>query len=364
MNKNISYFFKLLQSSLNNQQPPEPDADVDFKQVYKFAKAHNLLNVCFYSVEKLENKPEKALYKKWENHRNMMIHRNMIQKMEFDSIKSILEKNRVAFMPIKGFSISDLYPKSDFRYMADLDFLIKDDLEKADRLIETLGYKPKILGTVHHDEYVKPPFMIVELHHEIISISSPYYSYYKNIFDRCLTDNQIEYRMSDEDFYIFMLVHLQKHYMESGTGIRSILDFYFLNKKFLPDLDKEYINREVEKLNLTDFYNMVLLIAEKWFGQYDFSNLSKEELYILGSGTYGNEENKVINRKGDKKGISFFVSRLFPPVLWMKDHFHILRKYPVLLPVMYVYRFFKAVFCKKKMIKNELEILNQHKCNS
>ncbi len=363
MNNNINYFFKLLQASLNNQQPPEPDNDVNFQQIYKFAKAHNLLNVCFYAVEKLKNKPDNPLYKKWENHRNMVIHRNMIQRMEFDSIKSILKKNRVAFMPIKGFLVSDLYPESDFRYMADLDFLIKDDLKKVGQLIENLGYKPKTIGTVHHDEYTKPPFMIVELHHEIISISSPYYSYYENVFDRCLTNNQVEYNMSGEDFYIFMLVHFHKHYKESGAGIRSVLDFYYLNKKFLPNLDNEYIYNELEKLDLIDFYKTITEIADKWFEKYNFSNLSQEEKYILSSGTYGNEENKIINRKGNKKGVSFLLSRLFPPMLWMKDHYHILKKYPALLPVMYVYRLIKAVFCKNENLKEEFDILKKHKKN-
>lgn len=356
---NFGYLIKLLSAAVNETLSPEPGDGVDFDLVYKSAKLHSVVNTSFYAVEKLKNKPEKELYKKWMNERNMSVHRNMIQAAEYGELTDAFRENKIDFLPVKGFPLCELYPRPDYRYMSDIDILVrKEDLKKADALIKNMGYMPRLVGTVHHDEFVKPPFTTVELHHELMNMDSPLlYSYYADIFDRCRKVDSFEYRMSDEDFYIYTLVHTYKHFSVGGTGIRSVMDIYLMNKKRLPRLNSAYIEGELKKIRLWDFNKMIVSIGEKWFSSGDVDNFSKEELYIISSGTYGTFYNSVKNRKGGKKGAGFLVSRLFPSSNWMKDHYHVLRKCPFLLPVMYVYRIFKGVFVKRDEIKSEIDIL-------
>ena len=54
LNPNEKYIIDLLRSVLNNSIPPEKPEDVSFEKVYSLAKYHNIANMLFYAVEKLE----------------------------------------------------------------------------------------------------------------------------------------------------------------------------------------------------------------------------------------------------------------------------------------------------------------------
>ncbi len=359
---NVSYFFKLVSAAINGKPPEEPPEGVDFNKIFQIAKLHSLGNTTFYAVEKLENKPEPALYKKWCDERNIGVHRNLIQTMEFEQIKRELQAKGIEYMPMKGLRMSGYYPKPEYRTMSDIDFLIREkNLKACGEILKSLGYKPYMVGSVHHDEYHKPPLMIAEFHHELIGQDSRFFSYYDGIMDRCEKVGDYEYRMSDEDFYIFTLVHLNKHYEFSGTGVRSILDMYLLNEKLLPLLDRTYVFAELDKLELREFFDKIREIGEKWFKTEDYSAFSEDEIYIIRSTSYGLDEHEFINRKGDLEGAAFLKKRIFPSYGWMKDHYPAVKKFPPILPFAYVYRLFHGLIFKRKRIKNEITTLKKNK---
>lgn len=360
---NMAYLLRLLSSAIKQTFPPKPDEDTDFGFIYGFAKMHKVANTAFYAVEQLEEKPQKDLFKKWQDERNRDVHKNIVQTMEHQSITSEFKKQGIEYLPIKGLPLCNLYPKPEYRNMSDLDILIKSDLKKAGKIVQSMGYDVIQAGGFHHDEYSKPPFMILELHRDIIRVNTPFYKYYENIFDRCKRIDDCEYRMSDEDFYIFNLVHLYKHYSGSGCGIRMIMDMYLLNKKLEPQLDKEYLDKNLKQLGLTDFHDMISNIAEKWFGRVDVTEFSVEEMYILTSGAYGTDQNKFAHNHKGKNDSQYVLMRLFPPVIEMKNSFPVLRKYPLFLPVFYVIRLAKAPFTKRQKIKNEVNYMKNKKKN-
>ncbi|MGN1138955.1 MAG: hypothetical protein ACI4RM_05860, partial [Ruminococcus sp.] len=126
-----------------------------------------------------------------------------------------------------------------------------------------------------------------------------------------------------------------------------------------PSLNKKVLEEELEKLGLTEFFEEMVEIANKWFGKGDLKNLSKNELYILSSGTFGNSKNMIANRhKGKSKG-EYVAARLFPPSKEMKNIYSVLRKHPYLLPFFYVGRIFSAPFTKSKRIKNEIDYIKK-----
>lgn len=356
--ENHVYLLELIFAAINEVQPKEPEPEVDFDKVYTIACSHLVDNTAFYAVEKLNNKPDRELYKKWLNKRNKAFHRNMTQRAELESIKTAFSENGVEYLPVKGFPVCDLYPQSDYRYMSDLDILVKD-IKKADKIITSLGYDPKEIGMHHHDEFSKPPFMYVELHRDLVGADSDFYDYYKNIFDRAKKLSSCEYELSGEDFYIYSIVHLENHYSKAGTGIRSISDLYLMNKKLFPMLDSVYIERELGKLGLLDLRNLLSDIAEKWFKNKDFTDFSEAELRILLSGAYGTVENKINASKSDMSNFAFLMRRIFPTAKSMKWVFPWLKKYPFLLPWAYVYRIFRSGIGNKKKALRELKTLNR-----
>ncbi len=69
----------------------------------------------------------------WENRTKMA---------EFKKVKHLFEKNSISFIPLKGIALTCLvYQKTPFRYMADMDLLIKEsDLGKARNLLLGDGF--------------------------------------------------------------------------------------------------------------------------------------------------------------------------------------------------------------------------------
>ena len=356
---NIKYLILLLRSVLNESFPLEPNDEIDFDFVFRLAKSHSVANTAFYAVEQLENRPAELLFKEWQDIRNKNVHRNLVQTLEYQSVTEAFNKYGVEFLPIKGLPLCNLYPKPDYREMSDLDFLIKDDLSKAGEAVESIGYSAVEVGDFHHDKYAKPPFMLLELHREIVPINSSFYDYYEDIFQRSRKIDECEYRMTDEDFFIFNLVHLYKHYSTAGCGIKMVMDMYIQHKYLYPTLNKRVLEEELEKLGLSDFLEKIIEIADKWFGKGDLESLSKEELYILTSGTFGNSKNVIANRKEGKSKGEYVITRLFPTSAEMKNIYGILRKYPVLLPFFYVGRLICAPFTKGKRIKREIEYMKK-----
>lgn len=361
--KNYAYLLKLLSSAINESSPEEPSEDIDFNFIYKAAKEHNILNTVFYSIERLNKKPEENLYKSWETARNKAFHRSLTQRAEFESIKKAFDENGIEYLPVKGFPVSELYPSVEYRFMGDLDILVKDT-KTADKIMYGLGYSQRQVGSTNHDELLKPPFMLVELHRDLVRADSRFYDYYENIFERANKLSDTRYELSGEDSYIYGIVHLEKHYAKAGTGIRSFSDLYLINKKLLPSLDKEYIDSELKKLGLFDFRKEMSEIADKWFLLNDFENFGENEIYIFTSGAYGTTEHKVNAVKGDKGKLHFFFRRLFPKPKTMKWVFPWLKKRPYLLPWAYIYRLFRDGIGRRKEAVNEIKALKKVKDGS
>lgn len=340
---NIGFLLKLLACAVNETPVPAVTEDIDFQYIFEFAKLHKVANTAFYAVEKLDKKPEKELYKKWAEVRNKNIHKNLIQTAEFSAIIKNFEENHIEFMPFKGFGICNLYPADDYRSMSDIDILVNEkQLKQAESLLKEMGYAHSKKDTTQERSLSKPPFMIIELHRDLINIDSPFYAYYKDFLSR--QNYCFQHIMTDEDFYIYNLVHLHKHFTISGCGVRNILDLHLLGTKLLPNLDRNYIETELQKLNLTDFSKQMSEIAEKWFKKQDFTSFSKDELYILSSGAYGTKENLKENEKKGKSKLAYIFSKLFPSLKWMQNFYAPLRKHPYLLPFFYIYRLISKPF--------------------
>ncbi|RGF72601.1 nucleotidyltransferase family protein [Ruminococcus sp. AF31-8BH] len=175
------------------------------------------------------------------------------------------------------------------------------------------------------------------------------------------------YHMSDEDFYIYITSHAYKHYSGSGTGLRTLLDFYaYLNAKEAT-LDFDYIQAECKKLGIDDFEQHNRILCRKVFAPqqtYDLASfkqsLSADELemlqYYLSSGVYGTFDRMVANRmekqkKADGKKnlskLSYYRHRVFPG-MELYENYPLLVKHKWLIPAYWCYRIVRLLFSKKR----------------
>ena len=350
----------VLKSVLHNKTVDElKEEGITYQDVIAFSKFHQIENIVFTGIEKYL---EDDLKTKWKKKITQNIVGSFSQIEEKNVLVSEFTKNEIEFMPLKGFYLKEMYPRLDYRTMSDLDILINPKkAKKAKKMMKKLGYDVVEYGMNHHDEYLKKPFVAVELHRSLLSLDDPNYSYYKDIFERVKPSesNKYFYKMGIEDFYIFFLLHFYKHYQKGGSGIRTIMDIYILLTSKDEVINHEYLNQELEKLKIKEFKDVMETIAFDWFSDKEAENnerIEKTKRFILSSGIHGTTkylvEAQIQNQGGDK--MKSFFKRAFPNVSRMKAMYPILDKIIILLPFCYIHRILRVMIKHRGKFNEEI----------
>ena len=357
------YLLELLRSALNNTTSKEKPEDVSWNAVYALAHKHSVTALAFFAVQKLKNPPEQELFQIWQTQNSKILVKGANQENELALLSDCFEKNAIAYMPLKGSVIRDLFPLPYLREMSDLDILIPvEKLQQACQLCETMGYR--INSRVeHHVELHRLPYMNIELHSGLIASFYEYYEYYKDPWTKAYRyNNDYRYAMRNEDLYLYFLTHAAKHFFNSGTGIRSVIDIYVFNRAYRPSMDTRYIAQELKKLNLERFARQIEQLAQYWFAENRTKasdDVKEMQSYVLSSATYGTKSNRDANqiRRYMQKGKSedgaktaMFLHMAFLPCDEMQLMFPILKKAPVLLPFCWIARWFRIILTKPKSI--------------
>lgn len=354
------YVIHLAKCALKNEYPKEKPDNLAWSEIFRLADMHMISNMIWYSVDKLKSKPEAELWTKWTEIKNKAVVKDITQRNEFKKIISAFEDEKMRCMPVKGIFLKKMYPKSDFRTMSDIDILVvPENLQRAGDILRSLGYICNSAGKATHDVYFKAPVMNIEIHKQLFSdISANDLSqYYKDIFinsdkiDGC----EFAYKMTDEEFYIYVLSHFYKHYSNMGSGIRSVIDVYVLNNTLYEGLDKQSLNNKLKKLQLLNFRNEITELSEMWFeSRKETPELTGISEYIIGSGTYGTTLNNINNQIKKKGRAGYFVYCAFPPLANMKDIYPALNKAPFLLPLFWIWRLISSLITKRNIVMLKL----------
>lgn len=373
-NKTCTYIIFLIRSLLKDTQPPEKPEDISFEDIYRMAEKHHVRNMCFYAIEKLAEKPEQKLYEKWKQYVYVSEVQSAVQLSERDSVISALQRAGIDCLPLKGFFLKEMYPRPEYREMADLDILIRPETEKAvEQVMAANGYIIKKNNEQSaHCVYSKPPFMTVEMHrrlfiddffedHKLQRDSLPMVSDPWNT--ALLSERPFVYSFSPEDNYIFLILHLAKHYYNSGIGLRQFVDIWLFNQKY--KIDKTYVYNKLSGTKMKEFCINTEKLIDIWFnGGEMLPELTEMEEFIFSSGVYGNMNHKISNRikmyQGDDPKshlmARYALYRMFPPLSFMKKYYPYVRKHELLLPAAWIHRLVIKVFGKNSPAIRELRV--------
>ena len=348
----------------------KPDAErvrgMDLEQLYRAANRHLLTGIVGYALEAAGVRDPAFVQAK-----SKAIRKIVLFDTERAAVLAELEKAGIWHMPLKGSILKEYYPKIGMRQMADNDILI--DAHRAERvrdIMERLSYLTEHFGTGVHDSYFKQPVCNFEMHRALFApaASEAVFEYYQNVKDRLVKDdgNVYGYHFTNEDFYIYIIVHEYKHFSNSGTGLRSVLDTYVFLKRFENQLDWDYIVKEVEKLGIAEFEQQNRSLAMHLFGDGTLSTEDETMLqYIIGSGTYGTRQNYVSNRvrklgSGKKGKLKYLMNRVFLPMESVESGYPFFYRHKALLPVLFVWRILKGLTIRRSMVKAELKALRKY----
>lgn len=355
-----------------NEEKPNTDIcrEMDLEAVYYLAQFHSLTSAAAVALEKVTELP-----RAFDQAKKKAIHKLSHFDIERIKILAALEQKGVWYMPLKGILLKSFYPKAAMREMTDNDILFdpeKPDIVRA--VMEELGYSCVMYDMYNHDVYEKPPTMEFEMHRTLFDLEKYPESaaYFDNIFDRLIKDsgNKFGYHMSDEDFYIYIICHMNKHYNNGGTGLRSLADVYLFNKARYDGMDKDYLSRELSALELTEFEQRIRELAYKLFcGEETEFTENEETMYFVQSGANGTNEHWKENRLSRSMGgedtgkakRKYLLKRVFISGDELKKNYPTVYKHKILYPLLFVYRPIKGAVTRPKGLIDEVKDVKKFK---
>lgn len=366
MNKQEQNLIEAVLAVVDNGTVPEID-DVD--KLISLSRYHMVQNIVADILLNSKDIPEKSA-KKLGDEQTLLLIKDANQEAEINSLIRLFESEKISVVMLKGWYLKKFYPRTDLRAMADTDIFIKEtDEQKIHELLKKRDYSVVAFGGKKDNVYKKEPFIILEMHKNLFMFEDSWNTNFNDekssmyIWNRVVNveGSEFVYRMDDELFFTYMIAHIAKHLLDDGgIGFKSILDVWlFLKKK--EKLDFQVIYRDLDKLELKQFADNVILLSQCWFDKNDDVPRIVKELgdFILSCGVYGNSRVMVATKEGilasENSGrFKYLFRRAFPTFESMKVRYPELKNKKWLLPYLYVKRLWYSLIHRSGEVKSEI----------
>lgn len=364
------YAIKLIGAVLNGECPPAAPQNLDWYALKSVTEKHCISNIAAYAIGKISEPVPDDIKSYYSEIILQSLAKEAQTDVEITLLASAFGNAEIPYMILKGYVIKHLYPQPNMRSMGDVDILVGENIDKAQEVMNKCGFSLKGRENLH-DHYIKKPALNIELHRSLVDEElTEMYSYFGVGFDRArlAEDSQYGYELSKEDFYIFLIAHMAKHFKRCGTGIRSVADVWVYNQAYGKSLNREYLNAEFEKLGLLKFCQTIEKLSDEWFSKNADFSLDSVGEYIVFSGVYGNIHNLELNRflqaeasdgSYSANKLKYVLKNIFPGLKYMSARYKTIKKHKFLLPIFWVIRIFSTLFKSRKNISYRLKGVTQ-----
>lgn len=343
--------------------------DIDWTEVFELSKLHRVSAIAFQGLVQLIKVDtillNDNLLKEWLSNFEQQKVIDMSQRITFEEIKYIFEKERITYYPFKGFALKNLYPKSYFREMTDIDFFVNmKNFEKAEMMLLDYNYIKSKESNSSVLTMLKGPLVKIEIQnvffdnerHPIIA------SYFETVLPKKLDKKELQLYWDETIVYVYLFCHLYKHLKGSGIGIRLILDLWLYETKNKSKIEWEKVSQIFLNLEIAEDYLAIRDIMNEWFEMNSYSQNEKLENYILLSGIFGTIDHLIDNNiKKEKNKVVYIFKRLFPPKAFVKLKYPNMKRNSIFLPYYWCKRAIGILIFNNKKVLYEAKILIKRK---
>lgn len=301
--------------------------------LYELSKQHDMTHTVATALEKNNLLGEDDISKKMRAGMYMAVWRDELRETELQQIYRLFEEEHIAFIPLKGAVVREVYPESWMRTSCDIDILVREDeLERArDVLVSSLNYR---VGKRHyHDISLYSPTNVhLELHYSIKEhvdnidgLLEQVWNYAKSIAEGCS-----QHQMETEFMMFYLFAHMDYHFMHGGCGVRNFIDIWLAEKKL--DYNRQQTDSYCNMCGIKVFAEHVRKLSRVWLEEEEHDELTKKlQKYIMHNGLYGNKKSSVVSRNTTIHGKGeYLLRRIFMPYGDLCISYPKLKEYPFL----------------------------------
>lgn len=360
-----SYLLLLIRCRLNGEAVPEKPEGITWRQLFAESKRQNLLLLAYESIQKLEKGPEGEDLQCWQTWQKKLLTKSISQTIALKELEDTFHSAKIPILPLKGYYLRQTYPAPELREMTDIDLFVgQTSQEMCRQAMESAGYHANGVDHEVHTNYVKLPYVMVELHKKLLPDYVGHGDYYADVWSKAVSkpESPYVYHLSPSDTFIHIMLHFYKHYEKNAScGIRFAVDFFTYCRYYEAQLDWQYIKQELSALGVWQIAEDMLGLSKAWFGDGTMTpQQAQMGERLIRSGVFGNAAGRDFNRimsLTPKNGnvrigkLRYFMTILFPPLSEMQLSYPCLQKAPILLPFTWLLRGIRTVFKKPQNIK-------------
>ena len=367
MEKLAEYLAELVLAGLEGRQAAPVPEDIPVEEIVKISGENHMDYLLLQPLLGTEGLSEAWKEPLREKIMGSMLFTGM-QLQELKALEQRMEEAKIPCQPMKGARMKFYYPSPFLREMSDIDLLIHGDfMEQAEAELTGMGYvlQQKIK---HHDIYRKAPGIVVEAHRAMYdrTVDERQYAYFSDLSRAVRRKGYLYvYDFEAEDFYIYMIAHMAKHFYKRGCGIRNLVDIYVFQEKFGEEMNADYLKKQFAGLGLTAFTEHMEKLTGIWLRGESCEEFYQQLFdYMQGCGIYGKDENGIWNRFCDagtqeKEGRTALKHWYwFPPYDYMAVYYPWIGKDPafgkLLLPAAWAVRAVRGIACGRGRQKREM----------
>lgn len=281
-------FFQLIQAAIGKRDHLDATPSTEeWKILYEMSNKQGLMAVCFTGVEALpkEQMPDEDTIMLWFGHTHKTELRNSKMNGCCERLCRDFAQSGYDCCILKGQTNRAYYPENlrSRRNPGDIDIWTYPQGNKADPVKQTmlLLEKKKVIKSLAylHAELTPVDGIPVEVHFRPTFLNDPLRNYrlqkwFDNHRGECTNmqtiDKDITIPMLRPVYnIIFQLIHIYRHLLDEGIGLRQVLDYYFLLISTVAELspaEMEEINKRLSHFRLRKIASALMYVLHKVFG--------------------------------------------------------------------------------------------------
>lgn len=347
------YLIELSRAAVFDEDPTVPPEGVDWKYIFNKSNEQNIVGLVASAVLRLPEEVQPDNSQAWNDIMMQTMFVMGRRFAEFEKMMGVLKKNGIEPICLKGAVIKDLYPVPELRTMGDFDVLIKkEERQRVKDIFGSMGYEIK--------DYTFFSGMSNEnVHWEVFTTLEEEFNNNCEYWESMLRENVISdvngrLLLNPTYEFLYVIVHMAKHFVGRGCGLRNILDIVLAANFRYAEIDFDAVYGYCHELGIGRIFEYIVLVLGNCFGirlPVTVPTLDDELFmdYVLSYGIYGQDvagvtfAERILNNNSNG-GI---INALFPGFDLLKNEYSYLKKSKLLLPVAWMHRAFRGVFVKK-----------------
>ena len=349
----------LLQQSLWGESFPLPTT-VNWEAVDVVAKEQGVISFMYDGAIKAGVEVPPEILQNWKKKMLHGVVNNERLLIAQNELFSWFTQEKIPAVVLKGSSVARCYPKPELRVLGDIDILVsKEDLTKAQNLLESKGYKTHESDHGFHVGLCRKG-VSVELHYDVTDFpDSEGGRATKMETARFMEDiahgelyNYNFSVLSDGNQGLSLLLHMIRHMFGGGIGLRQLCDWAVYIASIDPEVFENKTLCILERCGLLRYAKAATRACVKYLGMPDrnlswCADVTDEESYgfvdnIFHGGNMGSANKDGVgglltdsDAMGSKQNAILAMFTKLTKIAY--HHFPFLKKCKILLPVFWVF---------------------------